>query len=349
MKGTMKALVVHSPGKYGIEQVPIPDTPPAGLLVKVEACGLCGSDLRTLRNGHRRVNLPWIIGHEIVGTIVEIGSKCHTQWAIGTRLAIGPLAYCGFCNFCIAGQYELCINYREIAQAWHGGFADYIAIPEECIHLGTILPIPNDTNTATATLTEPLSSCIHAQEKGNISLGDTVVIMGSGAIGCLHLMLAKIRGAYKVFLIDMVEERLQLAQSFQPDEIINASRVDPVEEVLRITRGEGAHVIITANPAPVAQVQAVQMARKGGRVLLFGGLPVNQSTPPIDMNIVHYNGLHLIGTTIFAPRHQQIALSLITSGKINSNDLITSFPLDDFNKAVQLAFEGKVLKEVFFP
>jgi len=173
--------------------------------------------------------------------------------------------------------------------------------------------------------------------------------MGSGAIGCLHVMLAQLHGAYKTILIDVVEERLQLAQAFQPDEIINASRVDVVEEVQKVTQGKGAHVVITANPSPTAQVQAVQMARKGGRILLFGGLPPNQSSPPIDMNIVHYNGLYLIGTTIFAPRHQQTALTLITSGKINTKDLITCYPLSDFNKAVQLALDGKVLKEVFFP
>ena len=349
MKGMMRAVVVQAPAQYGVEIVPIPETPSGGLLLKVDACGLCGSDLRTLRSGHRKVTLPWIIGHEICASIVEISPQCPTQWMIGTRLAVGPLAYCGHCDFCFAGSFELCQNYREIAQAWHGGLAEYIAIPEECVHLGNIRPIAKEMDAAAATLAEPLSSCIHAQEKGEISLGDVVVIIGSGAVGCLHTMLAHLRGARKTILVDMVESRLKLAEAFHPDEIINAAKTDLVAEVLRLTQGKGASVIITANPAPIAQVQAVLMARKGGRILLFGGLPVEQSAPAVDMNLVHYNGLHLIGTTIFAPRHQLIALELLAEGKINTQDLITCYPLNDFITAAQLALDGKALKEVFIP
>jgi len=349
MKGSMKAVVVQAPNHYGIETVPIPETPAGGMLLKVDACGLCGSDLRTLRSEHRKVTLPWIIGHEICAPIVEINSRCQMNWTVGTRLAVGPLAYCGCCDFCFAGAYELCQNYREIAQAWQGGLAEYIAIPEDCLRLGTIHPVAQHADIAATTLAEPLSSCIHAQEKGEIGLGDVVVIIGSGAVGCLHTMLARLRGARKTILVDMVAERLTLAEAFHPDVIINASKTDLVAEVLRLTQGKGAHVVITANPAPIAQVQAVQMTRKGGRILLFGGLPVDQSTPAVDMNLVHYNGLHLIGTTIFAPRHQLLALDLLMDGKINTKDLIKCYPLDDFKTAAQLALDGKVLKEVFIP
>ena len=336
--------------QFDVERVPAPTCPEGGLLLKVNACGLCGSDLRTLRSGHRKVTFPWIIGHEICGKVVEIGSRYQGQWQKGDQLAVGPVAYCGVCDFCLDGQYDLCENYREIAQAWPGGFAEYIAIPEECVRLGTIQRVPEGLDPAFAAISEPISSCVNAQEKGQVGLGDMVVIIGAGPIGCTHISLARARGADKILVADIVEDRLKLVEPFEPDETINAAETDLVEEVRRLTDGKGADVIITATPAPVALVQAVEMARKGGHILIFGGLPKGNSKPGVDMNIVHYNALHLIGTTTFAPRHQRIALRLMASGRIPADKLVTHrFPLTEFKKGATMALEGKTLKAVFFP
>lgn len=346
----MRAVVVKAPGDYGVERVPAPDPPEGGLLLKVLACGLCGSDLRTLHSGHRRITLPWTIGHEICGEVVEMGPGYEDRWSRGDRLAVGPLAYCGTCDFCIDGRYELCEAYREIGQVWPGGFADYLALPEACVRLGSVMDAPAELDPAFAAISEPVSSCINAQEKGEIGLGDTVVIIGAGPIGCIHAALARTRGADRVIMIDILAERLQMAEVFEPDVLINAREIDPVAEVRKVTRDKGAEVIVTATPAPVAQVQAVQMARKGGRILLFGGLPKDKSRPGIDMNVVHYQALHLIGTTIFAPRHQRMALALMVSGRIPMDRLIThTFALRDFEQGVALAMAGKVLKAVFLP
>jgi L-iditol 2-dehydrogenase len=183
-----------------------------------------------------------------------------------------------------------------------------------------------------------------------VGLGDTVVVIGTGPVGCIHVMLARARGADKVFVADVSEDRLKLAEMFEPDATINAAQADLVQEVRRLTGGRGADVVITANSAPIAQVQAVEMARKGGRVLLFGGLPKTDSRPPIDMNIVHYNGLYLIGTTTLGPRHQFQALKLLASGRYPFDKLITHrFPLAEFKEGAMLALEGKVLKAVFYP
>jgi L-iditol 2-dehydrogenase len=253
------------------------------------------------------------------------------------------------CDFCAAGQFELCENYREIGQAWHGGLAEYIAIPEACVRLGTIRQVDAATDPALAAVAEPVSSCVNAQEKGSVGLGDTVVIIGAGPIGCIHASLARARGAAKVILADVSAERLGLAAPFGPDHVINSAQSDLVAEVLRLTHGKGADVVITANPVPATQIQAVEMARKGGRVLLFGGLPVDQARPGVDMNRVHYHALHLIGTTIFAPRHQQLALQLIESGCIPVSAFISRFPLDEFVRGANLALEGKITKAVFLP
>ncbi len=346
----MKALIIRAPMEFAVEEIPIPEPEAGGLLLKVLACGLCGSDLRTLHSGHRKVTFPWIIGHEICGDVVTVGAQYTGPWRAGDRLAVGPLAYCGVCDFCVEGRHELCENYREIAQAWPGGFADYIAIPEACLRLGTILRAPEGLDPAYAAISEPVSSCVHAQEKGQVGLGDTVVVIGTGPIGCTHVSLARARGAKRIFVADIVDERLALAEAFGPDATLNAAKVDLVAEVRRLTDGKGADVIITATPAPTAVVQAVEMARKGGRILIFGGLPKDNSKPGVDMNLVHYNALHIIGTTTFAPRHQRVALDLLASGRILADKLVTHrFPLADFRAGAQLALDGKALKVVFFP
>jgi len=345
----MKAVLVRAPGQFGVEELPTPTAPAGGLLLKVEACALCGSDLRTLRIGHRKVALPWVIGHEICGIVAETGPGYAGGWSVGDKLSVGPLAYCGVCDFCAAGQFELCESYREIGQTWPGGLADYIAIPEACVRLGTIRKVDASTDPALAAVAEPVSSCVNAQEKGNVGLGDTVVIIGAGPIGCIHACLARVRGAAKVILADVSAERLELATPFGPDHIVNSGQTNLVTEVRRLTHDKGADVVVTANPVPATQVQAVEMCRKGGRVLLFGGLPVDQSRPGVDMNLVHYNALHLLGTTIFAPRHQQLALQLIESGRIPVAEFISRFPLVDFGRGANLALEGKITKAVFLP
>ncbi|MDC7244639.1 MAG: alcohol dehydrogenase catalytic domain-containing protein [Sphaerochaetaceae bacterium] len=346
----MKAVVVDNPMDFSVKDVPKPDVPQGGLLLKVEACGLCGSDLRTLRSGHRNITFPWTIGHEICGTVVEKGDDCSCAWKVGDLLAIGPLAYCGECEFCQSGQYELCEHQKELGQHWPGGLAQYVAIPAECVHLGNIQKVPEKMESIHAAVIEPISSCVNAQEKANVSLGDTVVVFGSGPIGCIHVALAKARGAFRVFIIDIDDTRLEMASEFKPDEMINAGTVDPVDAVLALNDGKGADVVIVATPAPVATVQAVQMARKGGRVVQFGGMPQNNSTPPVDMNLVHYKSLSVIGTSTFAPRHNITAMKLVQAKLIPVDKLITHvFPLEDFVKGANLALEGKVLKGVFVP
>lgn len=348
MAKTMRAVVVRAPMDFSVETVEFPAVEAEGLLLKVDACGLCGSDLRTLRSGHRHVTFPWTIGHEVAGTVAELGSSYRGPWKVGDRLAVGPLAYCGECDFCLAGAYELCENQRELGQTWKGGLAEYLALPAACLRLGNVRAIPEGMEAWKAAMVEPVSSCVNAQEKAEVGLGDTVAVIGSGPIGCIHVALAKARGATRVFMIDIDSSRLALAVPFGADALIDGSKEDAVMAVCALTRGKGASVVIAATPAPAASVQAVEMARKGGRVLQFGGLPKDDSKPGVDMNLVHYNGLHIIGTTTFAPKHNARALELIASGKIDAKLLVTHrFPLEDFTEGTRIALAGKALKVVF--
>ena len=179
---------------------------------------------------------------------------------------------------------------------------------------------------------------------------DTVVVIGVGPVGSVHINLARLRGAGTIIAADVDDFRLEMCREYEPNESVNAAKTDPVAEVRRLTGGKGADVVITANASPLAQVQAIEMARKGGCVLLFGGLPKEQSRPGIDTNLIHYNALHVIGTTIFSPRHYATALDLLASDRIDGERFVTHrFQLDRFAEGVELAMQGKVRKAIFLP
>jgi len=347
----LKALFFVSPGKMEIREVPKPVCPDGGMLVKVFACGFCGSDLRTYKSGHPRVNPPWIIGHEIAGVVEEVGRGVK-KFQVGDRVAVAPPVYCGKCWYCRRGLFYLCLNQREIAQAWPGGFAEYIAIPPEAIAFGSINKIPKGLSFEEAAISEPASSCVNAHEVADTSLEDSVVIIGAGPIGCFHVEIAKARGAQKVILMDVLESRLDLARRFSPDYLLQnkPGSSEHIDKILELTEGRGASVIVVACPSGEAQQDALKMAAKGGRILFFGGLPKEKSMVSFDSNLIHYRGLKIIGATTFSPKHHEIALSMFVSRKIHAQDYITHvFPLEDYQKAIDALLNGEALKVVLKP
>ena len=336
----MKAIVLTGPEMYAMQEVDKPSCPANGLLLKVSYCGLCGSDLRTLRSGHKNVKYPAIIGHEVSGIIDAIGEKYEGPFQVGDLLAVAPNVYCGECRFCKAGRFEYCENLRELAQHWPGGFAEYMAIPHEALRNGTIQRLSKDAKLEYACIAEPPSSCINAQEKLQITL--------AGPIGCIHASIAKIRGAASVIMADVSDERLTLACGFGADICINSGKEDLVHTVMELTEGKGVDVVITANPVPITQAQAIQVAAKAGRIAFFGGLPHDKSENILNSNMIHYKGLHIIGTTGFAPRHHIMALDLINSGRIPGEKLVTHIlPLEQFAQGVSLASHGEAMKVVY--
>jgi L-iditol 2-dehydrogenase len=347
----LKALVFLGPGKMELREVPKPACTPRTMVVKVEACGFCGSDLRTYKSGHHRVNPPWIIGHEVAGVVVEVGKEVQ-GFREGDRVAVAPPVYCGRCWYCRRGIYYLCVNQRELAQAWPGGFAEYMAIPEEALAFGSIHKIPEGLSFEEAAISEPASSCVNAQELAGTSVEDLVVIVGAGPIGCFHVEIARARGARMVALIDVLPARLELASRFHPDYLLpggNGTK-DHLEKVREITGGFGASVIVVACPSGEAQQEALEMAAKGGRVLFFGGLPRDASQVLFDSNAIHYKGLHVIGATTFSPKHHETALSLFASGRIHAREYITHvLPLEDFKQGIEALLRGEALKVVFKP
>lgn len=345
----MRALVFKGIENLVLEEVETPTCPEDGILLHVKACGFCGSDLRTYHFGHRNVNPPWIIGHEVAGEVVEVGKNIE-GYKIGDRLAVAPPVYCGKCHFCKRGLYYLCENIKEIAQHWPGGFAEFMVIPPEALKYGNVNPIPEGMSFEEAAISEPPSSCINAQENTGVKIGDTVTIIGTGPIGCFHLQIARARGALKIIMMDILKKRLELVERFHPDLIIDNSKNDYIKKVIQATEGLGSDVVIVACPSAKAQMDSLKMARKGESVIFFGGLPPGKSMTSLDTNLIHYKALHILGSTTFSPEHNRMALKLISTGKIEAKKYIThTFPLKDFKEAIRVIEKGEALKVVLKP
>jgi len=342
----MKAAVYYGPGKIKIEERPLPEPAKGEVLLEVKACAICGTDVRIYSFGQKNVKPPHIIGHEISGIIKKIGGGVK-GYKEGERVVLVTSVGCGRCEFCLQGRPNICPEVKAIGYFYSGGFTEYMIVPREAVSKGNILKIPENLSFIEASLTEPLSCCINGQEYLNISMADTVVVIGAGPIGCLHAQLAKVSGATKVILIDLSEERLKLAQRIEVDTYINASREKPVKRVLEETNGKGAEVIITACPSPQAQEEALLMSKIRGRISFFGGLPHEHSHISFDSNIIHYKEISVYGA--FASSHLQFkkALSLLASKKIEAKRFIThKFSLKETEKGMNMVKEGKTLKAV---
>ncbi len=344
----MKAAVLHAPNDLVIEDVKKPECGKDELLIRVKAVGLCGSDIRTIFSGHHRIKYPQILGHEITGDIVEIGSNVK-KYKVGDKIYVSPVVPCFDCPSCKMGWYCQCENLIVPGTTIPGGFAEYMLITKDIIDRGQIIPIPEHLSYEEAVMTEPLSSVYACQESADVTLGDTVVVIGTGPIGCLHLELAKLRGAVKVIAIEQSEVRLNMAKKFGADFLINSLKEDPIARVKEITNNWGAEKVISANPSTEAQQQAVAMAAKRGKVVFFGGVPKGKLTE-IDTNVVHYNQLALLGHFGYDHLQNYKSLMLIASGRLNAKKYVTHvMPLEDIKKGIDLTRSGEAIKVILKP
>ena len=343
----MKAALMYGSGDIRVEEMSKPECPKGGLVLKVVAVGLCGSDIRNMTTDSRKGKYPHVFGHETVGIVDEI-DEAQKEYQVGDRLYVYPEAHCLHCEYCRSGHNELCDAPIDVLST-QGSFADYVAISAEQLARDAVFPIPDGVDFQSASLGEPLSSVYACQENINVKLGDTVVIIGAGPIGCFHSQLAKLRGAKKVIMIEINDNRLNMAKEFGVDEIINSTKEDPLEAVKRYTGGEGADKVISANPSTQAQSQSVYMVRKGGTVVFFGGVPKGKLTE-IDSNYVHYNGIWIYGHYGANSMQVQKSFELAISDKFPTDKFITHvLPLSEINKGITLMKTGEAIKVVILP
>ena len=346
----MKAALYSGPQDLKIIEVPTPTPAANEILIRVHSCATCGTDAKIFNHGHPRLKPPQIIGHEIAGEIVTVGGDVQ-GYAVGDRVQVIAAIPCGTCWLCTSGRMTICGNQLSMGYQFPGGFAEYMVIPHEVIRVNGVNKIPSNISYDEAAVTEPLACVLNAQQILNVQKGDTVLVMGAGPIGCLHVRVARALGAAKVFLADINGGRLKKsADVVKPDAAFDMSAVKLEDEILKVTDGHGPSIIITAAPAAKAQEQAISMVAPGGKVSFFGGLPKDAPYIQCDANIVHYKEVTLYGANGSSPQQNLDALNLIASGKVHVADLIThKVALDHVQDAIDAVLSGDAIKVVVNP
>lgn len=341
----MKTAVLTGPRTLEIREVPDTPVPDDGLVLYVEACGICGSDLRRWKEGPGEGAGVITPGHEVAGRVIDVGSGV-TDFKAGEKLAVGPDIHCGNCYFCRKRMYNLCddLRFLGITPGYPGGFAEKLVLTKETLRNGIVHRIPEEMPYVEGALAEPCSSVLTCHEKAETGAENTVVVLGAGPIGCIHVSVAKARGA-RVIVSEPRETRRRLAARFRPDVIVNPASEDAVARVRDVTGELGADLVVCANPVAATQQQAVEMVRKGGRVVLFGGLPKSNPITTLDANRIHYGEIEVVGSFSYHPAAHERALVLLGQKRIPSDLLVTHrFALERISEAFEVASRGESLK-----
>jgi len=345
----MKAAVLEKLQCLTVREVAEPAPGRGSVLVKVEVCSVCGSDLRMYRRGHPRVRLPQVLGHEISGVIEAVGEDV-SAWKTGDRVSITPKIACGHCFYCLKGLYTYCHNGRSFGYQLPGGYAERLLVPSRGVEFGVLNHIGDSLSFEEISLAEPLACCVRAQRKSTVSPGDAVVVIGDGPMGLLHCRLARVNGAEKVILIGRRPERLERVSTAAIDRIADSRRSRPIDEVLELTQGRGADVVIVACSTREAQEEAFSFVGRGGRVNFFGGLPEEQPHISMDSNLVHYCEVSVQGSHGSTPEENKEAVALLVRGTVQVKDLITHiYPLDSIEEAFRFAERKEGMKVAIHP
>lgn len=339
----MKASVCYKQNDLRTEDLPIPEISDNEVLIKMLACGLCGTDIQKIRGN--TVNKPTVLGHEIVGKIVKKG-KNVSKFEIGDRVITAIHVPCFTCHYCNKGHYTICEQFRT-NNIDPGGFAEFIRIPE--LHLNHLThKVSNNVTDEEATLIEPIACCLHGLKQADIRPNDSVLIMGAGTIGILHAQLAKIKGANKVIVSDMSEFKLQKALNVGCDYAINIKEKNIIDEVNKITDGQGVDVIVIAAGVSSLVADAVNMVRRAGKIIVFSGFDKNKLVT-LDVSRFFKDEISIIGTYSVTPYEFPEALDLLEKRKLNTKEMITHvYPLNKLSEAIDISTnpEQPVLKVI---
>jgi L-iditol 2-dehydrogenase len=336
----MKAVYLRGIESVEVTEAPDPEIPGEGMLIRVDTCAVCGTDVKMFRHGYAAARLPLIPGHELAGRIERIQGS-FPGFREGMRVAVAPNIPCGVCVYCRDGLQTACDALVTIGVHRDGGFAELLAIPGHAVASGCVFPVPEGVAAEEAALIDPASCAVNACEISRVKPGDTVAVLGAGPAGCLCVEVARAFGAARTILIQRSSRRLEQAAFTEASLFVDSSREDPVARVMRETGGRGAEVVIVAAGTPEAQVQAMGMAAKRGSVNLFGGLPKSSPTIALDSNLVHYREFSIVGTHGGSNKHCALALGMIADGRIKARRYVSRrFTLSEYPAALAAA-EGK--------
>ena len=337
MNTTMKAAVMTDIRKVEIQVKEIPSPKEDEVLVKVEYVGICGSDLHYYESGRIGdfiVKPPFILGHEAAGIVVNTGEKVK-HLKEGDRVALEPGKTCGHCEACKSGKYNLCDDVIFFATPpVDGVFQEYVA------HEANLcFKLPENVTTMEGALIEPLAVGLHAANQADAGLGKTAVVTGAGCIGLVSLLALKAKGASKVIVVDVVKKRLDKALELGADAVIDGSRQNTVEEILRFTDGKGQDIGIETAGSQITAGQLIKSAKKGSTIVLVGYSANGEMTLPVGTVL----DKELIFKSVFRYRNiYPMAIEAVARGKINIKDIVThTFLLDDIQNALTSCVENK--------
>ncbi|TCS78084.1 L-iditol 2-dehydrogenase [Muricomes intestini] len=330
-----RTAYMEEPGTMHIREIEVPQPAEDEVQVKIEYCGICGSDVHYYeygRVGDYIVDGQFILGHEVAGTITKTGDHV-TSLKIGDRVALEPGIPCGKCEFCKSGKYNLCPDVRFFATPpIQGALQDYVVHPADMCFC-----LPDNVTTEEGALVEPLCVGLHACRQGKVEPGKTVVILGAGCIGLVTLLSAKAFGASKVIVVDLFEKRLEFAKKLGADYTVNAKEQDTVKAVKSLLGKEGADIVFETAGAPKTIYQTSLLARAGGTVVLVG-IAVESD---LNYNFAQVMGKELTIKSVFRYCNlYPLALSAIANGTIDVKQIVTHrFMFDDVKEAFDCVIE----------
>lgn len=325
---TMRAAVLVEPGRFEVKQVPTPVCGPNDVLVKVKRAGVCGTDIHIFRGHFAAESIPLIPGHEFSGVVAAVGAHA-TKTTVGTPVVADINVGCGQCFYCRKNEVLLCADIKQIGIHRDGAFAEYVLVPERLV-----IPIPADMPFDIAALTEPLSCCVRSFTRNNVRAGQSVVIIGAGPIGNLHVQMARLVGAAPIIAIDLNETRLAAAKAVGADVTIS----DPakVHDIVRqYTDGRGADVVIESVGNPRLYEQAFELVRPGGQISAFGVASAEGRAAFAPLQVV-MKEIGMKGTVASSGDDFHNALTLLKYGRIKTQPFTSVVrSLDETQKAIE--------------
>ncbi len=331
----MKVARYYSGTDIRIEEAEVPGIHDGEVLVKVKKSGICGSDLA---DWYMEPRAPAFFGHEPAGDIVKTG-KGVEGFKTGDRVFVHHHVPCFVCHHCIRGHYTMCDTYKETA-IYPGGFAEYIRVPALNLSRDT-LKLPSKISYEEATMIEPIACCIKGMNRLDMHQGDTVAVIGAGFAGAVHVQLARIYGAGKIFAIDNVEYRLEKAVEFGADHTVDFSKTNVRSYIEKHNNGRGADIVVLATHSLDALEQGFTIAGKGATLYLFAPYEPGV-TIPVDLYRFFFREFLLVATYSSTPFDTRAALSLMETGRLRTRDLIThQFPMEEMNEALNTARQAK--------
>ncbi|MDD3185659.1 MAG: galactitol-1-phosphate 5-dehydrogenase [Anaerostipes sp.] len=335
MKGKMKAAVLHQPGDLRYEEVEIPQIGDKDVLVKVTACGVCGSDIpRVMTTG--TYHFPTIPGHEFGGRIVELGSKVDENLK-DKKVAVIPLIPCKKCKLCEIGQFAQCEDYDFLGSRNDGGFAEYVKVPAE-----NVVVVPDNVADEAVAFLEPISVALHVVQNCGVNFGDSVAVFGLGAIGIFVAQWAKAFGAAHVFALDVDEKKIKVAKELGLEDALCIGQENIEEIIKEKTNGVGLDVAFEASGAPAAFCQAIELLRTSGRMGLVGRPTKALALEPEIFEKILRSQLTIHGTWSFEftsfPHHAwQQSLEALSKEEIKTKPIISHrMPLSQTFDAVKI-------------